>query len=72
MYCVILYIYIYIVETLQDGVGTSPGATKIVEIFFLFINNVIVCVGAFGSSNEMNIINNHLCFVQELSLLVEE
>ena len=27
---------------------------------------------AFGSSNEMNIINNHLCFVQELSLLVEE
>ena len=28
--CVILYIYIYIVKTLQDGVGTSPGATKIV------------------------------------------
>ena len=27
---------------------------------------------AFGSSNEMNIINNYLCFVQELSLLVEE
>ena len=43
MYCVILYIYIYIVETLQDGVGTSPGATKIVENF-LFINNVIICV----------------------------
>ena len=37
---------------------------------FFYINNVIVC--AFGSSNEMNIINNHLCFVQELSLLVEE
>ena len=28
--CVILYIYINIVKTLQDGVGTSPGATKIV------------------------------------------
>ena len=30
--CVILYIYtvIYIVKTLQDGVGTSPRATKIV------------------------------------------
>ena len=71
MYCC-TYISIYIVKTLQDGVGTSPGATKkIVENnFFLFINNVIVCV--FGSSNEMNIINNHLCFVQELSLLVEE
>ena len=41
--CVILYIYIYIVKTLQDGVGTSPGATKIVENF-LFINNVIICV----------------------------
>ena len=40
-YCT--YIYIYIVETLQDGVGTSPGATKIVENF-LFINNVIICV----------------------------
>ena len=35
MYCV-LYIYIYIVETLQDGVGTPPGATKIDEFFFFF------------------------------------
>ena len=44
MYCVLLYIYIYIVETLQDGVGTPPGATKIVEVFFLlffFLNNFV-------------------------------
>ena len=43
MYCVLLYIYIYIVETLQDGVGTPPGATKIVEIFFIifFKNNFV-------------------------------
>ena len=31
MLCNTVHIYcIYIVKTLQDGVGTSPGATKIV------------------------------------------
>ena len=34
--CNTVHIYIYIVETLQDGVGTPPGATKIDEKIFLY------------------------------------
>ena len=43
--CTTVHIYIYIVETPQDGVGTPPGATKIVETFFLiiFFLKIILC-----------------------------
>ena len=34
--CNTVHIYVYS-NTLQDGVGTPPGATKIVEIFFYII-----------------------------------